>query len=309
MKLIHFAPLQGHTDDVYRRSHHQLIGGIERYYTPFVRVEAGDIRSKDRRDIDPKNNEGVPVVPQIIFKNLKEFLYLVDEVEALGYHAIDLNMGCPFPLQAKHGRGSGILPHPDVVEDIAQAIKERTQLAFSVKMRLGWQEENEWENILPILHDTPLLHITLHPRVGIQQYKGEVNMNQFARFYEACRLPLIYNGDIQSLGDIKRLEDDFPNLSGIMIGRGLLGNPFLSAEYEENSEWETIRRRDAVLQMHDEWLEFCREKYVSDAQVLLQIKTFWEYQNAWIEKKVYKRIMKSGSFRNYMDAVRMINTL
>ena len=112
---IHFAPLQGHTDDVYRRIHHQLIGGIERYYTPFVRVEAGDIRSKDRRDIDPKNNEGVPVVPQIIFKNLKEFLHLVDEMEALGYRAIDLNMGCPFPLQAKHGRGSGILAHTDVI--------------------------------------------------------------------------------------------------------------------------------------------------------------------------------------------------
>ena len=77
---IHFAPLQGHTDDVYRRSHHQLIGGVECYYTPFVRVEAGDIRSKDRRDIDPKNNEGVPVVPQIIFKNLKEFAYLFYDV-------------------------------------------------------------------------------------------------------------------------------------------------------------------------------------------------------------------------------------
>ena len=66
MLPIHFAPLQGHTDDVYRRTHHALIGGIERYYTPFVRVEAGSIRSKDRRDIDPKNNAGVPVVPQII---------------------------------------------------------------------------------------------------------------------------------------------------------------------------------------------------------------------------------------------------
>ena len=140
---IHFAPLQGHTDDVYRRIHHQLIGGIERYYTPFIRVEAGDIRSKDRRDSDPKNNEGVPVVPQIIFKNLKEFLYLVDEMETLGYHAIDLNMGCPFPLQAKHGRGSGILAHTDIIEEVSQAIKERSQIDFSVKMRLGWENSEE----------------------------------------------------------------------------------------------------------------------------------------------------------------------
>ena len=76
MLPIHFAPLQGHTDDVYRRIHHQFIGGIERYYTPFVRVEAGDIRSKDRRDIDPKNNEDVPVVPQIIFKSFRNLTTL-----------------------------------------------------------------------------------------------------------------------------------------------------------------------------------------------------------------------------------------
>lgn len=309
MKQLHFAPLQGYTQFAFRNIHNRHIGGISHYYSPFIRWEKGGIRKKDLVDIAPENNDDTPLVPQIIAGNSDEFNLLCDAVQAAGYKRIDLNMGCPAPMQTKLKRGSALVANPQLVEDLALCMKRRPEINFSVKMRLGWQEENEWENILPILHDTPLSHITLHPRVGIQQYKGEVNMNQFARFYEACRLPLIYNGDIQCLGDIKRLEDDFPNLSGIMIGRGLLGNPFLSAEYEENSEWETIRRRDAVLQMHDEWLEFCREKYVSDAQVLLQIKTFWEYQNAWIEKKVYKRIMKSGSFRNYMDAVRMINTL
>ena len=106
MLPIYFAPLQGYTDDVYRRIHHKLAGGVEEYYTPFVRVEAGSIRSKDIRDINPENNKGIPVVPQIIFCNSQEFEYLVDRVEALGYNRIDLNMGCPFPLQAKHGRGA-----------------------------------------------------------------------------------------------------------------------------------------------------------------------------------------------------------
>jgi hypothetical protein len=61
--------------------------------------------------------------------------------------------------------------------------------------------------------------------------------------------------------------------------------------------------------MHDEWLQFCRKKYVSDSQVLLQVKPFWEYQNAWIGKKVYKHLMKSGSFRNYMAAVHDFSAL
>ena len=64
---IHFAPLQGYTDDVYRRLHHQLIGGIATYTTPFLRVEGGGVRSKDLRDVDPEHNQGVLVVPQLIF--------------------------------------------------------------------------------------------------------------------------------------------------------------------------------------------------------------------------------------------------
>ena len=89
---IHFAPLQGYTDDVYRRIHHQLIGGVDCYYTPFIRIEGGGVRSKDLRDIEPAHNEGVPVVPQIILKSLKEFDYLVKVVEEKGYKEIDLNI-------------------------------------------------------------------------------------------------------------------------------------------------------------------------------------------------------------------------
>ena len=106
MKPLHFAPLQGYTDDVYRRLHHRLVGGIAAYYTPFVRWEYGGVRSKDLRDIAPEHNEGVPVVPQIIAADADELARLVDVVAGLGYRRIDLNMGCPFPLQARHGRGS-----------------------------------------------------------------------------------------------------------------------------------------------------------------------------------------------------------
>ena len=176
-------------------------------------------------------------------------------------------------------------------------------------MRLGWKEPDEWRQILPILHDIPLEHITLHPRIGIQQYKGEVNMEMFKMFYEVCQHPLIYNGDIQTLDDLARMEEEYPSLTGIMMGRGLLANPVLSAEYASGTAWTWAKRRDTVLRMHDEWLQFCREKYVSDSQVLLQVKPFWEYQNAWIGKKVYKHLMKSGSFRNYMAAVHDFSAL
>ena len=300
---IHFAPLQGHTDDVYRRIHHQLIGGIERYYTPFVRVEAGEIRSKDRRDIDPKNNEGVPVVPQIIFKSLKEFAYLVNEIEALGYHAIDLNMGCPFPLQAKHGRGSGILAHVNIIEEVAQAIKEHPQLDFSVKMRLGWDNANEWEPVLNILNDTPLTHITLHPRTGVLQYKGDIDYDAFARFYEECHHPIIYNGDLTTLEQLHDMEKRYPRLAGLMLGRGLLARPSLAKEYAEGKEWRHEEHIRNLRSLHQELADQYARIVKGDAQLHSKLRTFWEYTEPLIGRKPYKKIMKSGNLRNYMSAI------
>ena len=63
---IHFAPLQGYTEDCYRRIHHEVCGGVDCYYSHFMRLEHGKVRSKDMRDMKPENNEGVPVVPQVL---------------------------------------------------------------------------------------------------------------------------------------------------------------------------------------------------------------------------------------------------
>ena len=303
MLPIHFAPLQGHTDDVYRRTHHQLIGGIECYYTPFVRVEAGGVRSKDSRDIDPKNNEGIPVTPQIIFKNLKEFAFLTDRIEALGYRKVDLNMGCPFPLQARHGRGSGLLAHPDTVAEVAAAIKERPQLTFSVKMRLGWDNAQEWQPIVEILNDTPLTHITLHPRTGTQGYKGDIDHESFAQFYQACRHPIIYNGELTDPDELHSMEERYPRLAGLMVGRGLLARPSLAREYAEGTAWTHERHIDTLRNLHQQLTEQYARIVKGDAQLHGKLRTFWEYTEPVIGHKPYKKIMKSGNLRNYMNAI------
>ncbi len=239
---IYFAPLQGYTDDVYRRIHYKFIGGVKNYYTPFVRVEVGGVRSKDLRDITPENNSNVPVVPQIIFNSRKEFDYLVDRVESVGYKEIDLNMGCPFPLQARHGRGCGILAYPDIVSEIIEGIKEHKDILFSVKMRLGWDNPNECEKIIELLNNVKLRHITLHPRTGIQQYKGTVDHDAFSKIYRQSSNPIIYNGDIRTLDEIKNIENRFPDIKGVMIGRGLLGTPSLAVEYANDKQWSNSER-------------------------------------------------------------------
>ena len=303
---IHFAPLQGYTDDTYRRIHNELAGGIETYYTPFVRMEAGGVRSKDMRDIRPEFNEGVPVVPQIIVKSMNEFDYLTGIVTEKGYRRIDINMGCPFPMQAKHGRGSGLLAHTDIVQEIASAIKERTDISFSVKMRLGWENADEWRAVLDILNGTPLHQITLHPRVGTQQYKGEVSMPAFDEFYALCKHPIIYNGDVTSVEQMQELEKKYPNLSGIMVGRGLLARPWIAKEYASGIAMPEHKQRALLHEMHDRLKAHFETTANSEAQVHARLRLFWEYMEEVLGRKLYKKIMKAGNLKNYLAAVREV---
>ena len=222
-KYIAFAPLQGYTDAVYRRAHWECVGGVTEYYTPFVRIEKGEARRKDLRDTDPAANEGVPTVPQVIAKDAEEFARLCDALQTQGWTRIDLNMGCPFPMQVKAGRGSGLLQHPEQVEEIAREMQRRPEVQFSIKMRLGQESAEESMALLPIINDIPLVHVTLHPRLGRQQYKGIPDRVAFARFMEQCKHQMVYNGDISLTPQPPLLggEGELYRLKGIMLGRGL----------------------------------------------------------------------------------------
>ena len=155
---VAFAPLQGYTDAVYRRAHWECVGGVDEYYTPFVRIEKGEVRRKDLRDTNPAANEGVPTVPQVIARDVDEFARLCDALQEQGWNRIDINMGCPFPMQVRAGRGSGLLQHPERIEEILKEMQRRPEVVFSVKMRLG-QECEEATSVSSYCHVTGLLKI------------------------------------------------------------------------------------------------------------------------------------------------------
>lgn len=301
MLPIHFAPLQGYTEDVYRRLHQSIFGGVDVYYTPFVRIEHGEVRSKDMRDVKPEFNEGVNVVPQIIASDANEVSKLLSILQPLGYQRVDINMGCPFPLQTKHGRGAGLLANPEKVKEIADVIRTNESVTFSVKMRLGLDKYNQWEEVIPILNDIPLEHITVHPRIATQQYKGELNMEEFERILEKSKHPIIYNGEIQTLSDIKRIEDKYGSyLHALMIGRGLLARPSLAYEYKHNHEMSDNELMQKIRQLHSGLLEHYQRIIPGEAQQLNKIRTFWDYMETTIGRKQWKKVKKAGNMKNYL---------
>lgn len=300
---IHFAPLQGYTEDAYRRIHNKLVGGVCTYYTPFIRLEHGGLRSKDMRDIKPEYNEGVNVIPQIIACDGKEFADVLGTVRELGYTRVDVNMGCPFTLQTRHGRGAGLLANVDKVKEICDIIRSTDNINFSVKMRLGYESPNEWCGVLPVLNDTPLTHIVVHPRIATQQYRGAVDMDAFEKILNLSSVPIIYNGDITTLEDIRRIETTYPDLAGVMIGRGLLARPSLAREYVDGKEWTRAQRFSLVRSIHAELLTHMQNVIPNEIQLLNKVRSFWEYMEPELGKKPYKKIMKAGNLKNYLKAI------
>ncbi len=303
MMKIYFAPLQGYTEDAYRRIHNELCGGVEEYCTPFIRWEHGGVRSKDLRDIRHDFNEGVNVTPQIIAADGDEMKHLMDVVLKEGYRTVDVNMGCPFPLQTRHGRGAGVLPHVEKVAELCNVMGEYDDVDFSVKMRLGLDTADDWKSVLPMLNEAPLRHVTVHPRIGVQQYKGTVSIDAFAEFVSQCSKPVIYNGDINSIADIKRVETAFPNLKGIMIGRGLLARPTMAREYSEGQIMEIKSVVRVMRAIHDRLHEHFARVIPAEAAVLGKLRTFWDYAESTIGRKQWKKIKKAGNMRNYLAAI------
>lgn len=302
---IHFAPLQGYTDAIYRSAHARIFGGIASYYTPFVRLEHGDFRRKDVRELDADNNRGVNLTPQLIASTPEKILRILALFIEKGYKNVDINLGCPFPTLAKRHNGAGLLPYPDEVKALLMAAFEaHPDIRFSVKMRLGWEDANECMALLPLLNSLPLSHITMHPRLGKQQYKGEVDLEAFQRFYAECEKPLIYNGDLLTLDDIDTISNRFPRLSGLMIGRGLLANPALAIEYQQGAPLSLKEKIEKIRLLHaDVFSQYGNLLEGGDLQLLTKMRTFWEYLLPDGDRKAKKVIHKTSKLSNYQAAV------
>ncbi len=308
MLPISFAPLQGYTTAAYRRLHHAMWGGVSHYYTPFVRIEKGTFRNRDINDILPANNGEVPVVPQMLVRNTDELQQLAELFLSHGYHRADINMGCPFPPVALHRRGSGLLPYPDEVAALLQVAGRYKELSFSLKLRLGLNDGNEWRELIASINEAQLCHVTLHPRVGRMQYKGSPMIEDFAAFYEQCRHPLIYNGDIMTIDDIERIENHFPHLAGIMVGRGLLANPALALIYRDRKSFTHKEWVERMAAFHNALYRHLSDTSQGDSQLMARAHALWDYFLPSAPRRERKQVVKATTPSRYITAVENLFT-
>ena len=288
------APLQGVTDNVWRMAQHEVFGGVDAYYAPFMRVERGEIRRKDLRDVDPERNAGITLIPQILACQPDHALMMVDALKQMDYSRIDINLGCPFPPIALHRKGSGMLAYPELAEALFRALAAVDGVEYSVKMRLGWDRNDQWREILLLMDLIKPVHIAVHPRTGKQQYKGELDMEQFEALLAASPWPVVYNGSLRMPEDIEEVVGRYPDLAAVMVGSGLAANPGMFAPDATPNDYR--RFHDLLVDGYTEQLNG------GEAQLVRHLQNIWQTFLPGTNHKLFKAIRKSRNLDQYQNA-------
>ena len=222
----YFAPMEGLTDSIYRRLHHKYFPGVDRYYMPFLSPTIHrQLTHKEDRELPLADSVGFVAVPQVLTKVSDDFLWASQVCHDRGYDEVNLNIGCPSGTVVSKGKGSGMLRDPANLDRFLEEIFAASPLPISVKTRLGLEKSEEFPAILEVLNRYPIKELTIHPRVRKQFYTGGVDMEMFDYAVKNSVNPLCYNGDILSLKQARRLQEMYPSVQSVMIGRGLIADP------------------------------------------------------------------------------------
>lgn len=265
---IRFAPMEGLTDTVYRRTHFAHFCGVEKYYIPFISPTQHHVFTpKEMRAIGAEHNAGIPTVPQILAKDAEHFLWAAEKLHAMGYNEVNLNIGCPSGTVTAKGKGAGMLRDLPALDSFLNTVCAKAKAAISVKTRIGFELPEEWSEILEVLEQYPLKEIIIHPRTRTGFYKvGTLHPDTFRMAVER-KLPLVYNGDLFTAEDCRKLQTEYPQLP-MMMGRGLVCNPALARELcggaplnipefraFHDALWEAYRRDRPIEQAHSRMRE------------------------------------------------------
>lgn len=303
------SPLQGFTDFRFRNAQNKIFGGIDTFYSPYIRLNGKlVIKPSYERDLLPENNLGLEVIPQIITNDADEFLFVAKYVQELGYKELNWNLGCPYPMVTKCGMGSGLISNPERINAILNKVHSESDIIVSMKMRLGYDTTEEILDVLPILNTYPIKNIAIHARIGKQLYKGGVHLDAFQQCIDNTRHKLYYNGDISSVAKFQEMQQRFPTIDHWMIGRGLISDPFLPNMIRSNSVEYPENRMEMFSKFHDTLYEIYSESLSGSTHILLKMYHLWEYFSTTFSNphKVLKQIKKAQSIRNYEVAVAAI---
>lgn len=271
---LSLAPMEGITGYVFRRVHADAFGALDRYYTPFISQlhEVGTPLSKRyARELDLANNKGLNVIPQLLTNDADRFVWTAQLLASMGFKEVNLNLGCPSGTVVSKGKGSGFLREPEKLEAFLNDICERSPLPVSVKTRIGFDNDSEYETLLDLYCRCGIFELIVHPRVQKDLYRGEPRRELYGETLERAPFPVAYNGDIFDVADLDELVATYPKTSHVMIGRGILANPALARMINGGKK----ASREELQRFHDNLYQAYTD--VMGGNAVFRMKEWWFY--------------------------------
>jgi tRNA-dihydrouridine synthase B len=234
------APMAGMTDTAFRRLVKRQ-GGCGLVVTEMVSSE-GLVRGIDRTlEYAEYTEEERPVSIQIFGGDPAKMADAARVVQDLGADIVDVNMGCPVPKIAKHNAGCSLMREPEHAASVVSAMAKAVSIPVTVKMRAGWNEhEINAPTLARLVEDAGAAAVAVHGRTAAQSYSGASDWDLISEVASTVRIPVFGSGDcVEPEHVVRRLATT--RASGILVGRGVLRNPWILAQARELAEGRTPR--------------------------------------------------------------------
>ena len=302
------APMAGISNTAYRQIIKEMGAGL--IFAEMVSDKALVYGSEKTFDLLKMSDMERPIAQQIFGSDVDSFVKAAKLVEdKMHPDIIDINMGCPVPKVAiKSQAGSALLKNPDKIKEIVSAVVKAVSVPVTVKIRSGWDANSvNAVEVAKVIEEAGASAITVHGRTRAQGYGGNADWNIIKQVKEMVSIPVIGNGDVTSAEKAKEMLD-FTGCDAVMIGRGVLGNPWLIKECVSYLDSGIIPPKPSAR----EKIEMLKRHYqllvdsTSEKQAILEIRTHALWYIKGMPKSAYikNEICKT---KNSEDLFKILN--
>lgn len=272
---IVLAPMASISNSAYRKIIKEMGAGL--VYAEMVSDKAIYYNNKKTLDLLLMSEEERPIAQQIFGSDKESFVEAAKIIEKTMHpDIIDINMGCPVPKVAVRAQaGSALLKDPDKIYEIVKAVVEAVNVPVTVKIRSGWDKNSiNAVEVAKIIEKAGASAITVHGRTRSDGYSGKADLDIIKKVKDAVNIPVIGNGDVTSPESFKHMLD-YTGCDAVMIGRGVLGNPWLIKqiiEYMDEGKVKTYPSRIDKVNMLKKHFSLLTETK-SEKEALLEIRS------------------------------------
>lgn len=230
------APMAGYSNTSFRKIIKDMGAGL--IFAEMVSDKALVYQNAKTLELLKMSEEERPIAQQIFGSDVESFVEAARIVESVMHpDIIDINMGCPVPKVAVSAQaGSALLKNPDKIKKIVSEVVKAVSVPVTVKIRLGWDESSiNCVEVAKVIESAGASAITLHARTRAQGYSGKARWEYIKQVKESVSIPVIGNGDVKTCFEAKRMILE-TGCDAVMIGRGVLGNPWLIRDCVEYLE-------------------------------------------------------------------------